>query len=147
MENNKEPKIQQGAYTDEQRATLNKVNSMRENLLKHLTDKPAGDILNNAEWMTAFTQLSNGLSGDIHKTANLDARVKTDEAMLETAADRGLFLEELIIKQGEAYKNIPLEEKVIDIVPTKTELVPGEVTQGIDKPTLKEIMDTKGEDE
>ena len=134
-----------GPYEAQDMDNLERVNNIYTELLDEfdeLREKSETSIINDSESLESLLKVAKALTDNVHKTANATSRHDIGNAMVESAEDRMEFLRELHNGASEAY--VTLDDANVEEIPA--ELMPnpvdGQLDIGINKNTLKEIMDT-----
>ena len=131
------------AYNEHQRKILDLVEGKHLEVLEQFdTSKMDKDDIDN------FIKLTKAITDNIHKEASVASKHDIGTSLVETAEDRQAFLRELHASGKTVKEELPsnfIDAEIEDrLLP---EPVPGQLLDGIEKPTLKAIMDTPEEDE
>lgn len=144
-----EPKAK-GPYEIEDVQNLDRVNNLYNGLLDEfdeLRESSETKLINDPETLDSLLKIAKALSDNVHKTVNATSKHDIGSALVESAEDRMEFLKELHSGASEAYNGMVKEVTHIlpdNLLPTP---VDGQLDVGINKNTLKEIMDVKIVDE
>jgi len=142
-----EKQMGDGPYSARETEILNKVENIQLELLDGFNPK----TLDDNEDKDMLLKVTKALSDNVHKRALNRTKHDVGTSMVETAENRQKFLQELhnqtTLERNKLANDEPaMFEPTIDaeLIP---EPVPGQLTTGIEKPTLKEIMETVIDDE
>ena len=133
-----------GAYNEQQESVLKQIEELRLKTLENMEKRG----INSNEDINMMVGLTKAITDDIHKTAAVNSKHDIGTSLIESAENRQAFLEDLHKQATEVKAELPKDyiegEIAAELIPTP---VPGQLEDGIEKLTLKEIMDTPLDDD
>lgn len=151
MTNEENDKGGSSPYSEDSLGILKMVQDKRIQLLEEITDGEGPKLSNDKDKSTAFIALANSISADIHKRTNLESRHDLGIQAGETAEAMAGFLQEIHKSAQQTFTDRQATDGERDTtVPDgiiEADIVPGMLDTGIVKPTLKEIMNVKLDEE
>ena len=136
-----------GPYSSKEAAILDKIEALQIELLDTMSPKELKDI----EDKDMFLKVGKAITDNVHKRALNRTKHDVGTSLVETAENRQAFLQELHRQTIKETEKLSADDPSMfvptiaeDLIP---EPVPGQLTTGIEKPTLKEIMNTKIDDD
>jgi hypothetical protein len=133
-----------GPYTREQYDGLNKLSDLRMKLLNKQLEAGMPD---ETEEVTTVANLIKDAEATIHKTASAISRHDTGVSQAASAEVIASYLTQVSMDASEEFKNNKFHNKDSIGQEDVPKLVKGHTLDGIEKPTLKEIMDTDMEED
>lgn len=140
-----------GPYSETQMKILDGVRDFKLELLNDFMsmnrdEQPKGMLVQEEEALNQAVMLATGIANDVHKTALNVIKHTSVQNEGESAEARAEFMREISTGMSEARNNLPgdAREFIPRVDPT---IVPGMLEQGIEKPTLKEILNTNIDDD
>ena len=139
--------VKLGPYTQEQFDDLEYAQGLRKKLMDVQT-KNGLEVPDDEDGIRLLLDTTDKFSMEIHRTANTLSKHEIGKSQAASAEDTAALVRDIQRRMGESRNALPQEEASMRIIPDEhtIDIVPGHTDIGIDKPSLKEIMDTEEDD-